>query len=502
MTDERREAAIEAAAKAVVVKRQDYDAWDDYSPAEQAKVLREQRAAAAAYDATLGGEREATAFTADQIEAVAARMREGHWPDKWITRLRATLGGEAEGHSDPRDDPRLRDLTPPPERDPGIVEQSLSPRALRHARRWVDKQPPVEQPETGEDERVPTERELAEQHWSEQEDRRDAALEAHRATALGGEREPDPPFRSLSDQLMECEEALASMQRYYDDFREQMLAPIKATEGASIESMSWDDLLGVAVRNLNHALDLDTGLRKAIELLDADSFDRSEIEPLRRLVALSEHPEPLERSPEDVAAELNLSAPKGSLPGEHPETGERKEALRRQFIRDGGLQLMSPNAAWEAGYLAATAPLQDDGEREARSLRDELRAAAVEWERTREECMPCEREFFDFLCDWLEQSARHPHQDVEREPNDHFAEWGLTPERVRRRTEAAEQELERLREALRSLTEGPVQNIIRGFYERGHPGYPCIRSGWVDEARYGCAVADITAARAALGGSE
>jgi len=37
--------------------------------------------------------------------------------------------------------------------------------------------------------------------------------------------------------------------------------------------------------------------------------------------------------------------------------------------------------------------------------------------------------------------AEHPHQDVEREARDHFEEWGLTPERVRRRTEAAEQKL-------------------------------------------------------------
>lgn len=32
-------------------------------------------------------------------------------------------------------------------------------------------------------------------------------------------------------------------------------------EHASIESMSWDELLGVAVRNLNHALELDQALR-------------------------------------------------------------------------------------------------------------------------------------------------------------------------------------------------------------------------------------------------
>lgn len=60
--------------------------------------------------------------------------------------------------------------------------------------------------------------------------------------------------------LVECEEALRSTEREYAAFREQMLAPIKR-EHASIESMSWDDLLGVAVRNLNHALELDAAIR-------------------------------------------------------------------------------------------------------------------------------------------------------------------------------------------------------------------------------------------------
>jgi hypothetical protein len=144
--------------------------------------------------------------------------------------------------------------------------------------------------------------------------------------ALREEREPDPPFRSLSDQLMECEEALASMQRYYEDFREQMLAPIKGIEGASIESMSWDDLLGVAVRNLNHALDLDTGLRKAIELLDADSFDRSEIDPLRRLIAESALPPETGEYPEapSFVAALHEYERRDYGPRQAPETGERE----------------------------------------------------------------------------------------------------------------------------------------------------------------------------------
>jgi hypothetical protein len=58
----------------------------------------------------------------------------------------------------------------------------------------------------------------------------------------------------LPAQLRECEEALRSMGLEYETFRERMLSPIKGVEGKSIESLSWDDLLGVAVRNLNHCL--------------------------------------------------------------------------------------------------------------------------------------------------------------------------------------------------------------------------------------------------------
>ena len=56
-------------------------------------------------------------------------------------------------------------------------------------------------------------------------------------------------------QLRECEEALRSEREQHEAFREQMLEPIKGTEGKSIESMPWDDLLGVAVRNLNATLE-------------------------------------------------------------------------------------------------------------------------------------------------------------------------------------------------------------------------------------------------------
>ncbi len=54
-------------------------------------------------------------------------------------------------------------------------------------------------------------------------------------------------------QLRECEESLRSLEQQHAQFREQMLEPLK-DEGRSIESLSWDELLGVAVRNANEAM--------------------------------------------------------------------------------------------------------------------------------------------------------------------------------------------------------------------------------------------------------
>lgn len=139
---------------------------------------------------------------------------------------------------------------------------------------------------------------------------------------------------------------------------------------------------------------------------------------------------------EDLGPSLNMSS-KPTLDGrdwiaardrlcaaalsEHPETGER-EAIPAYFrgatterrLLDLARAVVSMTYQAKSGTfgeqwremaklsireLDAPEPLQDGGER---SVRDELRAAAVEWERTRQECMPCEREFFDFLGDWLE----------------------------------------------------------------------------------------------------
>jgi hypothetical protein len=66
---------------------------------------------------------------------------------------------------------------------------------------------------------------------------------------------PVSEHEALARQLLECDEALRCVEGAYAAFREQMLETVKGTEGLGIESMSWDDLLGVAVRNLNTALD-------------------------------------------------------------------------------------------------------------------------------------------------------------------------------------------------------------------------------------------------------
>jgi arginine utilization protein RocB len=61
--------------------------------------------------------------------------------------------------------------------------------------------------------------------------------------------------------LRESEEALRSTQAEFDAFREQVLQPIRKRH-ADIESLSWDELLGVAVRNLNEALEAEQALRE------------------------------------------------------------------------------------------------------------------------------------------------------------------------------------------------------------------------------------------------
>jgi hypothetical protein len=93
----------------------------------------------------------------------------------------------------------------------------------------------------------------------------DAIKESSAPDDRGGVRQPDPPFKTLDAQLMECEEALRAVGQEYAEFREQMLAPIKGTEGASIESMSWDDLLSVAARSVTEL----KRTRETLALIDA-----------------------------------------------------------------------------------------------------------------------------------------------------------------------------------------------------------------------------------------
>lgn len=72
----------------------------------------------------------------------------------------------------------------------------------------------------------------------------------------------------LEARLLECEEALRCTQAEFESFRIRTLGPITARH-ESIETMCWDDLLGVAVRNLNLALDRDAELAKVIAQRDA-----------------------------------------------------------------------------------------------------------------------------------------------------------------------------------------------------------------------------------------
>lgn len=83
-SDTQHEAAVEAAAKALYGPSG--IVWEE-QPQMHAHYQNKAAKAIAAYDAA----RRSETFTNDQIEAVVARMREGHWPDEWITQLQAVL---------------------------------------------------------------------------------------------------------------------------------------------------------------------------------------------------------------------------------------------------------------------------------------------------------------------------------------------------------------------------------------------------------------------------
>lgn len=81
--------------------------------------------------------------------------------------------------------------------------------------------------------------------------------------------------------LLEAEEALHSTIEEYGYFREQVLMPLAEREGVStmaIEAMPWDDLLGVAVRNLNAALEADAEVQRLKRLLKQRGGDAAEAE--------------------------------------------------------------------------------------------------------------------------------------------------------------------------------------------------------------------------------
>jgi hypothetical protein len=128
------------------------------------------------------------------------------------------------------------------------------------------------------------------------------------------------------NQLRECEESLRSLEEAHAEFRKQMLEPLK-DEGGSIESLSWDRLLGVAIRNGNEAMraadERDQALAKGAEeererlasvtmflsgerfaALDRKGYSTEEVEAVERWIAYCAglisvepaHVEPLKQS--------------------------------------------------------------------------------------------------------------------------------------------------------------------------------------------------------------
>lgn len=63
-------------------------------------------------------------------------------------------------------------------------------------------------------------------------------------------------------QLRECEEALRSTEAQFAEYRKDTTAPLSNETGKSIEKLSWQELLGMAVRNLNEGLRLQDQLEK------------------------------------------------------------------------------------------------------------------------------------------------------------------------------------------------------------------------------------------------
>lgn len=66
------------------------------------------------------------------------------------------------------------------------------------------------------------------------------------------------PELSVDQQLLECEEALRCARAEAEKWMEMVVDPIKTATGLSsraVHSLSWDELLGVANRNIGLGLD-------------------------------------------------------------------------------------------------------------------------------------------------------------------------------------------------------------------------------------------------------
>lgn len=72
----------------------------------------------------------------------------------------------------------------------------------------------------------------------------------------------DSSRTGVERQLMECEEALRCAEAEAAKWRTMIAEPVERTTGRSVNSLPWDDLLGIASRNSSLALD-------AVEIIEA-----------------------------------------------------------------------------------------------------------------------------------------------------------------------------------------------------------------------------------------
>jgi hypothetical protein len=106
-----------------------------------------------------------------------------------------------------------------------------------------------------------------------------ARLEAENDRLLAMYNEACAEEQRLSRRLADCEEALGDARASEEAFRKEMLIPFNEREGRTpkaVQSLSWEELLGVSSRNLLAALDAEqrlTALREAAQAVArADSM--------------------------------------------------------------------------------------------------------------------------------------------------------------------------------------------------------------------------------------